>query len=121
MTALIAIVSTVLAGVIAYVLARSIAIPVQQTANMLKDIAEGEGDLTRRLDVLTSDEVGSLAQYFNLFLDKLQGIIGNIATTRQTKLPHPAKSWLPGQRRFPMRHTRYQSLQLRLPGSPGRK
>ena len=81
MTALIALSSTVLAGVIAYVLARNIAVPIQQTANMLKDIAEGEGDLTQRLDVLTSDEVGSLAQYFNVFIDKLQGIIGNITTT----------------------------------------
>ncbi len=50
----------------------------------LKDIAQGEGDLTRRLDIKSKDELGELAKWFNIFMEKLQEIIkeivGNIAT-----------------------------------------
>lgn len=45
----------------------------------LKDIAEGEGDLTRRLDVVEGSEIGLLAKWFNLFVDKLQGTIKGVA------------------------------------------
>jgi len=44
-----------------------------------KDIAEGEGDLTMRIKTSSKDELGELAHWFNLFLDKLQSIIRNIA------------------------------------------
>ena len=58
-----------------YFSVRSVTIPIQRTAAMLKDIAEGEGDLTKRLQILKKDEVGELAQWFNLFLDRLERII----------------------------------------------
>lgn len=45
---------------------------------MLKNISEGEGDLTKRIDVKSGDELGKLAGYFNLFIDKLKTIIENI-------------------------------------------
>lgn len=45
----------------------------------VKDIAEGEGDLTKRVMIKSKDELGELAKWFNLFLDKLQGIIQKIA------------------------------------------
>jgi methyl-accepting chemotaxis protein len=47
---------------------------------MLKDIAEGEGDLTKRITVNSTDEVGELGSNFNMFVEKLQGIIGQIAS-----------------------------------------
>lgn len=53
--------------------------PVKQVVFGLKDAAEGEGDLTKRLDVKSKDEVGSLAKWFNAFVEKLQGIITSIA------------------------------------------
>lgn len=52
--------------------------PIRRAADMLKDISEGEGDLTRRLNVSTRDELGDLATYFNRFVEKLQGIVGQI-------------------------------------------
>jgi methyl-accepting chemotaxis protein len=52
--------------------------PIRTTVNMLKDIAEGEGDLTKRLEVKGEDEVGEMATWFNVFMDKLQGIIKQI-------------------------------------------
>lgn len=52
--------------------------PVKNAAQMLKEISEGKGDLTCRLEVKNNDEIGLLAQYFNAFADKLQGIIQEI-------------------------------------------
>ncbi|PRD20050.1 UNVERIFIED_CONTAM: mcpU [Trichonephila clavipes] len=45
---------------------------------MLKNIASGEGDLTRRLEYARQDELGELAGWFNRFLDKLQPIIADV-------------------------------------------
>jgi len=52
--------------------------PIRRTANMLKDISEGEGDLTKRLEAVSRDEVGQLAVWFNTFLDKLQTLVRDI-------------------------------------------
>ncbi|MCD8553707.1 methyl-accepting chemotaxis protein [Seleniivibrio sp.] len=41
----------------------------------LKEISSGKGDLTKKLDVKSQDEVGKLAEYFNSFIDKLREII----------------------------------------------
>ena len=62
-----------------FFITRGIVGPIRRTANMLKDISEGEGDLTKRLDITSSDEIGDMATYFNRFIEKLQGIIGQIA------------------------------------------
>lgn len=44
-----------------------------------KDIAEGEGDLTKRIEINSKDELGELAGWFNIFLEKLQKIIKQLA------------------------------------------
>jgi len=46
----------------------------------VKDIAEGEGDLTQRIPVKSRDELGELGKWINTFIEKLQGMIGIIAT-----------------------------------------
>ncbi|WP_300671866.1 methyl-accepting chemotaxis protein [Desulfoluna sp.] len=53
----------------------------------LKSIAEGEGDLTQRLAVESSDETGQFASWFNIFIEKLQGIIGQFATCSDALVP----------------------------------
>jgi methyl-accepting chemotaxis protein len=45
---------------------------------LMKDVAEGEGDLTTRLDIKSKDELGELASWFNMFLDKLQTTVRDI-------------------------------------------
>jgi methyl-accepting chemotaxis protein len=42
---------------------------------MLRDISEGEGDLTKRLNVKTTDEIGEMSEYFNLTLDKVRDLV----------------------------------------------
>jgi methyl-accepting chemotaxis protein len=58
--------------------ARGVTRPILGVAAMLKDIASGEGDLTRRLSYAKQDELGELASWFNRFLDKLQPIIADV-------------------------------------------
>ncbi len=59
---------------------RLVSVPLNNSVDMLKDIAEGEGDLTRRLKINNNDEVGSLSKWFNIFIEKLQTMIKLIRT-----------------------------------------
>jgi methyl-accepting chemotaxis protein len=63
---------------------RTIISPIKDVVDRIKDIAEGERDLTARLDVKSSDEIGELAQWFNTFIDKLQSMIRNIIENADT-------------------------------------
>ncbi|NOX32203.1 MAG: methyl-accepting chemotaxis protein [Deltaproteobacteria bacterium] len=49
----------------------------------LKDVAQGEGDLTRRIDIKSKDEIGELSQWFNIFIEKLQAMIVDISNSSQ--------------------------------------
>jgi len=57
---------------------------LRQLVARVKDIAEGEGDLTARLDINTKDDIGAMAQWFNKFIEKLQGIVKEIVGTAET-------------------------------------
>jgi len=66
-------------GVVAiWLTARGITRPLLRLAVMLEDVADGEGDLTRRLNYARRDELGRLALAFNRFLDKLQPVIAKV-------------------------------------------
>jgi methyl-accepting chemotaxis protein len=60
-----------------------IAKPLREMVAMLDDIAQGEGDLTRRLDVDRVDELGAIAKGFNTFLSKLQSMISQVVDSVQ--------------------------------------
>lgn len=49
--------------------------PIVTVAKTLKDISEGEGDLTRTISVKSKDEIGELALYFNKTLEKIKNLI----------------------------------------------
>jgi methyl-accepting chemotaxis protein len=55
--------------------------PVNALRSMLLDISQGEGDLTKRLDDTSKDELAEISRYFNLFIEKLRGIISQVAQT----------------------------------------
>ena len=55
--------------------------PIVNVTEMLKEIAQGEGDLTRSLKVSTNDEVGELATWFNQFISNMRRIVSNISGT----------------------------------------
>ncbi len=76
------VITGLIAGVVVALLLTSIIVkPVSRTVAMIKDLAEGEGDLTRRLDATSKDELGDLARWFNLFLDKLHEVISSVSHT----------------------------------------
>jgi methyl-accepting chemotaxis protein len=66
---------------LAYALSNIFSKPISGIVERIKDISEGEGDLTKRIQVNTKDEIGELAQAFNMFVDKLQNMIRQIAGT----------------------------------------
>ncbi|GFO67594.1 hypothetical protein GMLC_11730 [Geomonas limicola] len=58
---------------------RRVSVSMRTMNRMLEDIAQGEGDLTKRLDDSARDEFGEAARWFNLFLGKLNKIIQQVA------------------------------------------
>ena len=71
--------SLVLAIVLGLYISGLIIRPLKKAVTMLQDIAEGEGDLTVRLKVESHDEIGELAKWFNIFIEKLQVMVTEIA------------------------------------------
>lgn len=55
-----------------YFIGRSILTPTRLAADMMKDISQGEGDLTRTLNTDGNDEISQLSQSFNLFVSKIR-------------------------------------------------
>jgi len=78
--------ASVAAGVLVLVvwglaLVRGVSKALNSMITMVKDVAEGEGDLTKRLEIISRDELGDLAKWFNLFLEKIHGIISQVSGT----------------------------------------
>ena len=64
---------------IAYFFAGRMVQPVIEVRDKLRDIAEGEGDLTTRLEIKSLDEIGQVAEWFNTFIDKIHHLISQVA------------------------------------------
>ncbi|UFQ00937.1 methyl-accepting chemotaxis protein [Pseudomonas fitomaticsae] len=81
LTWLIAIIAAVLAAFFAVVgasFASLIVRPIRSVASGLEGIAQGEGDLTKNLDIRGSDETAQLANWFNQFLTAIRSLIQHI-------------------------------------------
>jgi len=71
----ISIIAIALVFIIAILLSRSLSKPIIKVTETLRDISEGEGDLTRKIDVLSKDEIGDLSHYFNQTLEKIKNLV----------------------------------------------
>ncbi|WP_265822886.1 methyl-accepting chemotaxis protein [Geovibrio ferrireducens] len=78
------IVCLIAVAIIAYFVSRRISSSVSSVSESLKEIAEGEGDLTVQLPINSADEAGKLAEYFNTFLAKLRDIINTVKMNADT-------------------------------------
>ena len=72
------------AGIVAglllsWFMTRMIVTPIRTAAAAMEDIAQGEGDLSRRLSARGNDEISSLAEGFNRFAEKTQHIIRQVS------------------------------------------
>ncbi len=68
---------------LSYLIANSILRPTQLAADMMKDISQGEGDLTQQLDENGNDEVSRLSRYFNLYTAKMRESLKQVAQNAQ--------------------------------------
>ncbi|MEM8266417.1 HAMP domain-containing protein, partial [Morganella morganii] len=76
--ALIAVVAIVL---LLGMLIRVLMQPLTDMGRAMQDIAQGEGDLTKRLKVTSNDEFGTLANAFNRFVERIHESIREVAGT----------------------------------------
>jgi methyl-accepting chemotaxis protein len=79
-TGLTLVVTVLATMVMMYFMLRWVVIqPLQAMTLISRDIAEGEGDLTKRVPINGKDEIAELGKWFNVFIEKLQGMIGKVA------------------------------------------
>jgi len=71
----IAFVIIAIAVILSLIIQTAIVKPIVRVTNTLKDISEGEGDLTCTIVINSKDEIGSLALYFNKTLEKIRNLI----------------------------------------------
>lgn len=79
----IAIATIAVLLVAGFAISKSITQPLNAVTESLRDIAEGEGDLTKELDDSRQDEIGELSKCFNIFTAKLKKLISEIANNSQ--------------------------------------
>ncbi len=58
-----------------FIIAKAVVKPVEALNGRISDIAHGEGDLTRRIDIRSRDEIGQMAGSINAFIEKVQAIV----------------------------------------------
>ena len=64
---------------LSYFIGKSILIPTRLAADMMKDISQGEGDLTRTLNEEGNDEISELSKSFNSFISKMRESLTNVS------------------------------------------
>lgn len=77
---LVTVIASIIGILIAFFLTRS----VLKSVTSLKTAANdywGKGDLTYRVDYISADELGEASSVINGFMDKIQGVIGNVKTS----------------------------------------
>lgn len=79
-----ATIALVIIVILALLVVRTISQPLSTAVRAMNDVARGDGDLTRRLQVSGNDEISQLSAAFNSFADQVQGLVKNINSTSAT-------------------------------------
>lgn len=79
----IVVICIVISLLLSIVIIRSIIVPVNKVTGKLKEVSESNGDLTQRINYESKDEIGQLSKSFDLFMDKLQSIIKEVASSAE--------------------------------------
>jgi methyl-accepting chemotaxis protein len=72
---ILGVILVIVAAAVVFIVLTGTVKPIINVANTLKDIAQGEGDLTKSVNVNSNDEVGDLAKYFNQTLGKIKALV----------------------------------------------
>ncbi|MCG9581121.1 methyl-accepting chemotaxis protein [Vibrio tubiashii] len=62
-------------------LANSIARPIREIASRFADLGKGDGDLSQRIEIKGTDEIGQLSEGFNGFIEKIHDSMKEVAST----------------------------------------
>ncbi|WP_242875945.1 methyl-accepting chemotaxis protein [Cellulosilyticum sp. I15G10I2] len=73
-----------------YIVKKLVTSPLNKTITILQQIAEGEGDLTIRVDKASKDEIGELSRWFNKFINNQMSLIKRIGSA-STEAKNSAK------------------------------
>ncbi len=75
------LVAVLVTGSLATFISRRIVLPLRATADAMRDIAQGEGDLTKRIPVTSQDEIGNVAVRFNEFAQRMQTTLREVRSS----------------------------------------
>ncbi len=76
---IVAIIAFVGSLVMSLYVARVLLAPIKKAIAMIEQMTKGEWNLTKRLDVETKDEIGTLSEWFNRFIGELHGIVSKMS------------------------------------------
>lgn len=77
------LVSSIIGIFIIFLLAKQIGTSLSNLTSRFENIAQGDGDLTQRIEVTAKDEIGQLAFWFNTFIEKVQNTLHNAKETAE--------------------------------------
>jgi methyl-accepting chemotaxis protein len=77
------LISSIIGIVIIFILAKQIGASLTNLTSRFENIAQGDGDLTQRIEVTSKDEIGQLAFWFNTFIEKVQNTLHNAKDTAE--------------------------------------
>ncbi len=80
MAGIIAVILCISVVITYFVVAKGVVKPIRKMIDVLQDIAQGEGDLTKRITEKSGDETEEMAGWFNLFIDKILVVIKDVAS-----------------------------------------
>lgn len=86
-TIIIVIVAIILGPLLTWLLSLTILVPLNQILNAVKDLSDGEGDLTRRIPIETKDEVGEVASWINKFVVHLDQTFSDLIKSAMRLVP----------------------------------
>jgi len=81
-----AIVNILMLFVLIIIISKFVISPINELKEKLADLSEGDGDLTKNINISSKDEVGQMASYINQFIEKLYVIIINIKNSTNTTI-----------------------------------
>ncbi len=81
---LLVIVFAIIIALVTYFMINKAFGPIIKLKDMMQDAAQGEADLTKRMEIATLDEIGETAQWFNIFIERMQKLINNVKQNSQS-------------------------------------
>lgn len=72
------VIALIFCGIVGFVLIANVVGSIVQIKNIVADLAEGDADLTKRINVKDTAEIGSVAESMNSFITDIQGIVSDV-------------------------------------------